>query len=383
MLGDAQARVLVTQEALLDRLALANASSRAAVVRLDADAAAIAAQPTRAPLLALEAHHPAYVIYTSGSTGTPKAVSVAHAGIPNLAAAQIERFAITQAARVLQFASLSFDAAVSEIATVLISGAALILASAGRDGDALAHVIRDQDITHAAFPPALLAELSEDVPLATVIAAGEACSADLIARWSKGRRLINAYGPTETTVCASMSEALDGVSLSPISLSPIGRPIWNTRVYVLDGGLEPVPCGVAGELYIAGAGLARGYLHRAGLTAGRFVADPFGPAGSRMYRTGDLARWRADGVLDFLGRADQQVKLRGYRIEPGEIESALLRHPSVAQAAVIAREGGPSGKRLVAYLVLRGGGPASAEAGGLRAHVAGLLPDYMVPSALG
>ncbi|MBV9141206.1 MAG: amino acid adenylation domain-containing protein, partial [Pseudonocardiales bacterium] len=327
--------------------------------------------------------HPAYVIYTSGSTGAPKGVVVTHTGILSLVAAQVERLGIGESARVLQFASPSFDASFWELCLALLSGAALVMAPPARllPGAPLAALLGEQRVTHVTVPPSALAALPTEAgvpPAMTVITAGEACPVNLVTAWSPGRRMINAYGPTETTVCATMSDPLSPATPAP---PPIGRPLPNMRVFVLDAGLCPVPVRVAGELYVAGMGLARGYVHQPGLTAGRFVANPFGAPGERMYRTGDVVRWCPDGTLEFVGRADDQVKVRGFRIELGEIEAVLAKRDEVARSAVVACEDGSGGKRLVGYLV-----PSGATKGidtlELRRQLARTLPDHLVPSAL-
>lgn len=330
----------------------------------------LAGWPTGALRRSVSPGHPAYVVYTSGSSGTPKGVVVTRAGIASLVGAQAERFGITAASRVLQFASLSFDAAVSEVLVTLLRGASLVLADPGlMSAERLAQLIREQAITCVTLPPALLAVMDPaTIPAScTIVTAGEAISSDTAGRWSAGRRLINAYGPTEVTVCAAMSDDLAG-PLAP----PIGRPVWNSQIHVLDACLRSCAAGVTGEIYVAGAGLARGYFARPDLTAERFVADPFGVAGTRLYRTGDLGRWRADGQLEFLGRADQQIKLRGFRIEPGEIEAVLMEEDGVRACAVAVRD-----RQLIAYVV-----PVSTlDARSLRAAVAKRLPEYMTPSS--
>ncbi|MCA2256681.1 AMP-binding protein, partial [Mycobacterium intracellulare] len=216
---------------------------------------------------------------------------------------------------------------------------------------------------------ALPVEGLESVALAVV---GEPCPAEVVDRWAPGRVMVNAYGPTETTMCVAISAPLTQGSGTP----PIGAPVGGAALFVLDGWLHPVPAGVVGELYVAGAGVAAGYARRASLTASRFVACPFGAPGQRMYRTGDLVRWRADGQLDYLGRADEQVKIRGYRIELGEIQTALTALSGVDQAVVIAREDRPGDKRLVAYVT------GTADPADLRTALGERLPEYMVPAAV-
>nr|WP_275883849.1 non-ribosomal peptide synthetase [Streptomyces sp. FXJ1.172]WEO94732.1 amino acid adenylation domain-containing protein [Streptomyces sp. FXJ1.172] len=325
----------------------------------------------------LRVDHPAYVIYTSGSTGRPKGVVTTHRGLPSFAAAERSRFFAGPGSRVLQFASPSFDAAVLEVCMALAHGGALVVPPRGPlAGEDLVDVLRAYQVSHALIPPAALAGVpAARLPdLRTLVVGGEACSAELVAQWAPGRRMVNAYGPTESTVMATTSAPLAPGTGAP----PIGHPVTNTAVYVLDEALRPVPPGVVGELYIAGPGLARGYLGRPGLTADRFVAAVHGRPGERMYRTGDLARWRAQGTLEYAGRADDQVKLRGFRIEPGEIEAALTRHPDVCGAAVVVREDQPGRRQLVGYVVCKD--TALPDLAVLRTHVAASLPDYMVPS---
>ncbi|TWF95492.1 non-ribosomal peptide synthase/polyketide synthase [Saccharopolyspora dendranthemae] len=345
--------------------------------------AAVAARPGHPVAQAdravpLRPEHPAYVIYTSGSTGTPKGVVVPHAGAVNLLAYRWP--GLEPDSRLLQFASLGFDVATWEIMTAFAAGACLVVAPAAEllPGAGLEDVVAEQGVTHLQLPPTVLGMVEDPQRLSTVetlLVAGEALGAALVDRWGAERFFGNAYGPTEITVIG----AADG-PLRPGDAPTIGRPLPGVRLYVLDAHLRPVPDGVDGDLYVAGGGVARGYLDRHGLTAQRFVADPFGPAGTRMYRTGDTARRTADGRLLYVGRSDDQVKIRGFRIEPGEIEAQLADDARVAQAAVVVREDAPGDKRLTAYVVPAG--PRGDELPApLRGELESRLPAHLVPSA--
>ncbi|MFD4511652.1 amino acid adenylation domain-containing protein, partial [Streptomyces sp. NPDC058457] len=315
----------------------------------------------------------AYVIYTSGSTGRPKGVAVAHGSVANLASAMGPVLGAGPGVTSLQFASFSFDAAVLDVAVTLAAGGTLAIASAAErlDAVALAAMVESSGVGTASVVPSLLSALEPEAVsgIANWVLGAERLEAGLAAKWRAAARLWNTYGPTEATVITTavlLEEGITGEDAPPA----IGRPLPNVRTYVLDAFLRPVPVGVTGELYVAGAGVARGYINRPDLTAERFVACPFGD-GERMYRTGDLARWTADGVLEFVGRADEQVKIRGFRVELGEVEAVLAAHTDVERAVVVVRDG-----RLVGYVV----GDVGADA--VRDYAAGRLPEYMVPSVV-
>ncbi|MBN1204186.1 MAG: amino acid adenylation domain-containing protein [Myxococcaceae bacterium] len=370
LVRDAGLRIVLTHEPAAAALPAGDWRT----VWLDRDAGTIAALPRTAPERAVGTGDLAYVIYTSGSTGQPKGVMVEHGPIANLVEAQRILFDVRAESQVLQFANFGFDASVSEIFVTLGNGACLHLASAQEiaPGPPLIDTLRRRRITLLTLPPSVLASLPPgDLPdLETVVSAGEACSAAVVERWAKHTRLLNAYGPTEGCVCATGTLlAAEDAGREP----SIGGPIRNVRVYVLDRHGEPVPVGVTGELFIGGAQVARGYLGRPAQTAASFVPDPFsGDAGARIYRTGDLARYRADGQIEFVGRRDHQIKLRGFRIEPGEIESRLLCRDGVREALALVRSG-----QLVAYVT---GNDIDVDAA--RRALREALPRHMVPDHL-
>jgi amino acid adenylation domain-containing protein len=347
MLEDSQVSFLITQRSLLAVLP----PSQANVICLDEIEEQVSQYPQDNLQSELTSSNLANVIYTSGSTGKPKGVMVEHRGLVNLASSQIQSFAVNHNSRVLQFASFSFDACISEILMTFGSGATLYLAQkdALLPGQPLIERLVKNGITHVTLPPSALVVLpKESLPnLQTLIVAGEACPLNLVKQWSVRRNFFNAYGPTEASVCASIGECHQ----NDLKVT-IGKAIANVQIYILDSHLQPVPVGVSGELYIGGVGVARGYLNRPELTQEKFIANPFSnDPGSRLYKTGDLARYLPDGNVEFLGRIDNQVKIRGFRIETGEIEAVLSQHFLLAENVVVAREDNTGDKRLVAYLV--------------------------------
>ncbi|MEU3422355.1 amino acid adenylation domain-containing protein [Streptomyces murinus] len=363
------------------------------VLLLDAadTSADLAGRPTHSPATALASDHPAYVIYTSGSTGRPKGVVMPAGALLNLLEWHHEAVGGAPGTRTAQFTAISFDVSAQEVLSALLFGKTLVIPAEDvrRDAARFAGWLDEHRVEELFAPNLVLEALAEaaveqgrTLPrLRTVAQAGEALTLSRTVRdfhrSVHGRALYNHYGPTETHVVTAHTLGEDPDDW-PVS-APIGRPIANSRAYVLGSGLQLVPPGVVGELYIAGAGMARGYLHRPDLTAERFVADPYAPEpGARMYRTGDLVRQNPHGVLEFMGRADHQVKIHGFRVEPGEIEAVLTGHPDIAQAAVLVREDDPGRPRLVAYVVARD----TLRPDDVRDFTRDRLPEHMVPSAV-
>ena len=397
ILEDIQAPVLLTQERLVERLP---DKHEAEVVCLDADWPVIARKAEGNDTSGATADNLAYAIYTSGSTGQPKGVMIEHRALSSYVAAAIAAYEMTASDRVLQFASLSFDASVEEIFPSLACGGTLVLRS-DRMVDSMQRFVREcteraisvLDLPTAFWHELVLAFESEGLALPPsvrlVIIGGEKALAERVAQWHahtaqtvRPARLINTYGPTEATVVATLCELRTGAGHDLVTQSevPIGRPLGNAHIYILDGSLNPLPIGVPGELHVGGSGLARGYINRPELTSERFIPDPFGDAPeARLYKTGDIARWRNDGNIEFLGRVDDQVKIRGFRVELGEIEAVLRQHPALRGTAVLARMHASGDERLVAYVVPHWRpAPTARELGG---YLKERLPEYMVPSA--
>jgi amino acid adenylation domain-containing protein/FkbM family methyltransferase len=350
MMEDSGIGVVLTQGRLSGRLP----GGWVQVIEVDEEKEEIGKESEEEVESEVEGENVAYVIYTSGSTGQPKGVMVQHRSVVNIILSQIRAFNVHPKSRVLQFASLSFDASVPEIFTPLCSGAIVCLATPDDmvPGPPLTRLLHDMGITNITLPPSVLAVLpDEELPaIETIISAGEACTPNIVERWAAGRLFINGYGPTEGTIGTAINTSVDK-NLSRC----IGRPFPNVQVYILDMYLRPAPIGVAGELHVGGAGVTRGYLNHPHSTAEKFIPHPFtSEPGQRLYKTGDLARWLPDGSLEFLGRLDHQVKIRGYRIELGEIEAVLKEHAAVLDAVVLAREDEPGEKRLVAYISVQG-----------------------------
>ncbi|HEX5872905.1 MAG TPA: amino acid adenylation domain-containing protein, partial [Longimicrobium sp.] len=381
MLADSGVRVLLTVEALLDRVSASAAES----VCLDRDGAKIAAAPP-VPRRAIDPDALAYVIYTSGSTGRPKGAMNAHRGVVNRLLWMQKQYGFTPADVIVQKTPYSFDVSVWEFFNPLVAGARLVISKPGghRDPLYLAELAEREGVTAIHFVAPMLQAFLDAAPvercgsIRRVFTSGEAVPYALVERFVQrmpGVELHDLYGPTETAV----EVTYHACGIDPRGIVPIGRPTANTQVYVLDPRGEPSPVGVAGELHLGGVQVGRGYLGRPGLTAEKFVPDPFGQPGTRLYRTGDRARWLATGEVEYLGRVDFQVKVRGFRIEPGEIEAVLRAHPAVRQSVVLARGDTPGGVRLVAYVVGTEGDAPSADA--LRDHLRTRLPEFMVPSA--
>nr|WP_163737384.1 non-ribosomal peptide synthase/polyketide synthase [Mycobacterium gallinarum] len=365
IVGDAAPVAVLTTAGLAGRLA----GCGVAVIDID-DCGVDAGSGAVLPVVA--ADDVAYIIYTSGTTGVPKGVAVTHCNVTQLLGsldAGLPRGGVWP-----QCHTLAFDVSVWEIFGALLRGGRVVVVPeevAGSPQDFHALLVAEQVDVLTQTPSAVRVLPREGLESAALVVVGEACPAEVVDVWAPGRVMINAYGPTETTMCVAIS-----APLKPGEGVPIGAPVPGAALFVLDKWLRPVPAGVVGELYVAGAGLACGYVHRSGLTASRFVACGFGAPGARMYRTGDLVRWRADGQLQYLGRADEQVKIRGYRIELGDVQSALAGLDGVDQAVVIAREDSPGDKRLVGYIT------GTADPGSLRVALAERLPAYMVPTAV-